>query len=66
MTKEETLTSKYGTLMTLGHLAQELHRSTCHGQPCCATACHGQAHKRQPVPMAHGTDEGLDGGNAVH
>jgi hypothetical protein len=27
MTKEETLTSKYGTLMTLGHLAQELHRS---------------------------------------
>jgi len=27
MTKEQALTSKYGTLMTLVHLAQELHRS---------------------------------------
>jgi hypothetical protein len=27
MTKEEVLTSRYGTLMTLVHLAQELHRS---------------------------------------
>lgn len=28
MTKEQALTSKYGTLMTLVHLAQELHRSS--------------------------------------
>ncbi|MDL5036300.1 DNA-binding protein [Comamonas sp. Y6] len=27
MTKEQALISKYGTLMTLVHLAQELHRS---------------------------------------
>lgn len=27
MTKEQALTGKYGTLMTLVHLAQELHRS---------------------------------------
>lgn len=27
MTKEQALVSKYGTLMTLVHLAQELHRS---------------------------------------